>query len=56
MVMVGELLDSMLEPTSKESDTVSEWLESSSIEGDNLQCAITVNTTLISHGGYRAAL
>ncbi len=30
--------------------------KSSGVEGDNLQCAITVNATLISHGGYRAAL
>ncbi len=36
----------------------SEWMirKSGGIEGDNLQCAITVNATLISHRGYRAAL
>ncbi len=33
----------------------SEWMigKSSSVEGDNLQCVITVNTTLILHRGYR---
>ncbi len=30
--------------------------KSGGVESYNLQCAITVNATLISHGGYRAAL